>query len=227
MEMFIKETNNRLREENVLPQSEHNDIIADNEIKNNSFSETNVHIKQPPPKIKKEKKRKLHIKLLSGFIFLCVAAATIQTGIYIPVFSDIFSPQIEETKNVVPEEDKSAPLVSVTIHPIHTAYNYYRLEEKYLDISVNPDKDFNDYSFIRVAITDSNGSLESSLFNKDTIEIVNKARFTRLVSDPEENFELKIYCMTEHPEELKLTETKVFEDGLYYLVYTHNTLITF
>ena len=46
---------------------------------------------------KKRKNQRALIKLLSGFVFLLAAVATVQTSIYVPLFSDIFSP-IQQTQ---------------------------------------------------------------------------------------------------------------------------------
>lgn len=60
---------------------------------NPTFDENNVKTESlSDAKVKHEKSRKLNLKLLSSFMFLCAAVVVLQTGIYIPIFSEIFSP---------------------------------------------------------------------------------------------------------------------------------------
>ena len=90
-EINLDELNRNYDETNYFPTSEINERVYVNESLNDLIDEENIPTKIKP-EVKKEKSKKLNLRLLSGFVFLCASVAIIQTGVYIPVFSEVFSP---------------------------------------------------------------------------------------------------------------------------------------
>jgi len=100
----LKELNKNCSEINFVPKSEQNESVYLNEIfVNPTFDENNVKTQTlSDTKVKQEKSNKLNLKLLSSFMFLCATVVILQTGIYIPIFSEIFSPSQPSPTIVIP-----------------------------------------------------------------------------------------------------------------------------
>ena len=77
-----------------MPKSEQNESVYFNEVLNKpTLDENNVNSQTlTGTKIRQDKSNKLNLKLLSSFVFLCAAVVVLQVGIYIPIFSEVFSP---------------------------------------------------------------------------------------------------------------------------------------
>jgi len=87
MENLQNEENKKFSENNNVDY-ENNNIY--------DFSFESNKIDKPRPK-KKEKKDKQSLNLISKFVFMCAVVSTIQIGVYIPIFNDIFNtPSVAE-----------------------------------------------------------------------------------------------------------------------------------
>ena len=96
----LGEFNRSGTENNFDLKLEHNEITYTNGLNFNSViaekNDSTLVLENAAGK--KKKNQKALIRLLSSFVFLLATVATVQTSVYIPIFSDIFSPtQVIET----------------------------------------------------------------------------------------------------------------------------------
>lgn len=93
-------------------------------------------------------------KILTSFVFLCAAVTVVQTGIYIPIFSDIFKPNL------------SAPIEEVVLLPTFDFINFVETEES-ISCTINIDNiDFEKescYAYLVKAGDDTESFLSSVL----------------------------------------------------------------
>lgn len=84
-----------------MPCGEENENVFSNEMFSSSLCETNSLNEIIPQKNMQTKNvlsNKSHNKLISSFVFLCAAVVMLNVGVYIPVFSEIFTPLFSSQK---------------------------------------------------------------------------------------------------------------------------------
>ena len=185
-------------------------VIGDTGAKLESNASFDCREKKSKPK--KDKVRKLQLKLLSTFLFACAAVATIQTTIKLPIFSDIFSPQpsaaVEEQEPYVSSLD------------FQNFQDNYMGTNKYLKFRANFDAGFDNYTLIYYDVKNLTDDVE---IEGPFIDTENYALFTFAKTDPVKDFEIRVWCVAKDASKLKYTETKSKSGYTLYLIYTANT----
>ena len=158
--------------------------------------------------------------LISKFVFLCAVVATIQVGVYIPVFSDIF--------NISQGEEQSQNYVTSVSTSISIQTDY-----KYLKIDVKFDPSFDDFNAIYFQLYDisTNTALPNySQQNKENAKHPDIYGYPSIAKDkeaPPANYKLRLFCSTDHPENFEGAETLIKDGITFYLFYTWEETITF
>lgn len=206
----LDEINGGYSEFNLLPCGEQNAKEYVNENVYLSKHEENTRVKIAE---KKTSPRALSIKLATFFVTLCACVASIQTGIYIPVFSEIFSPTPKVTNTYIST----------------LTFNYLTdATYRYLDIKITPDKtlDFNGVYVELYNLTLDTKYSEYSILYKSNID-TSWARIPFKLTDPVYNYEIRLYCSTDHPEKIEYSSSFVKDEITYYLIYTYDKTVTY
>lgn len=167
-------------------------------------------------------------KLVASFLFLCAAVVVIQTGIYLPLFSEIFSP---------PPASQPTAFTGPYITNVTTA-NTFGTEQiaagvfkdfKYLHIYVTANPGFEHYKsvFVQIYNASTNSIVEHGygIINKEDLSSSHVA--VRFDADyPVYNYQIKIFCSTDNPEEFEEYDTLVKDEIKYFLIYSHDSLVS-
>ncbi len=101
---------------------------------------------------------------------------------------------------------------------------------RYLDIKVVPNDEFEDFNTIYYELY----NLSTNTLNPDYYSVTDKAylsdsyaRFSIKLMEPVYDYELRIYCSTNHPEKLNYTSSFSKDDITYYMIYTYEEKIHF
>lgn len=220
----LKELNGGYTEFNPVPSDEQNEIPFENF---NSANETNII---RTDSVKDKSRKKTQIRLLSSFIFLCAAVVILQVGIYIPIFSEIFSPPSQSSPEKVVSKEY---ITNVVIKPPFDDYDsHYDKWYKILDIDFDVDSTFDNYKMLVFELSFVESGKES-LYSKLSKDIVNtKAGFPRYIIEKDGKTykcNLKVYCTTDNPEEIEFEEKKSIpgEEDMCYLIYKYEGIIDF
>jgi len=101
---------------------------------------------------------------------------------------------------------------------------------KYLDVKAQPSDEFSDFtSFYFELYNKSTHTLNPDYYSLIPQENLtsSSARFAIKLTEPEYDYELRIYCSTSHPEKLNYSDSLVKDEITYYLIYTHESVIHF
>ena len=209
----MDELNKIKNESNSLPSNEQNIGVLYNDVLSNSDYERNVVSTAEAKPIAK----KTHPSLLSSFVFLCAMAVVLPLGITIPVFSDIISPIFTKSESVYVTNFFTNVDVTVTSTDI--------------SIKLKLDPQFTD--FVRVMIQLENltdptwcgdGVTETTANNNSDLE-TGTFVFNVVQDSAPQYFCLRIYCATEHPENIEYSSSCIHESELYYLIYTKDDIV--
>ena len=220
----LKEFNGAYAELNLSQKSEQNEIVFENL---NAVNETNIIKKD----ISKNKSSNIaQKKLLFSFIFLCAIIVILQVGIYIPVFTEIFSPLVQGSPSIVTPKEY---LTNVKIKPPFDDYDiHYDKWYKILDVSFDVDSEFNNYKMLVFELSFIESGKEE-LYSKLSKEIViTNAGFPRFVIEKDGktyHCNLKVYCNTDSPDEIEFEEKKRIpgETDMFYLIYKYESIINY
>ena len=192
--------------------SEKNDVIFDNDSVYDFSFETN---KTNP---RKKTKNRTSLTIITKFVFLCAAVATLQLGLYIPVFSEIFKP---------PQNMAQSRIYITSVSTTQSFDASY----KYLKISIKLDPSFNDFNAIYFQLynTTTNTILpDYSIQDKEHVrepDIYGYPLIGIAKETPPADYQLRLFCSTDNPENFEYTDTLVKDEITYYLFYTHVELI--
>ena len=196
--------------------SEENAINLENESVYDFSFETNKKEKTKSPN---KTKRRTSLDIISKFVFLFAVVATIQVGIYIPVFSDIFNPQ----QNVAQQQ--------VYITSVSTSKSF-DTNYKYLKISIKLDPSFDDFNAIYFQLYDTETDTilpDYSLQQKEHVrepDIYGYPMIAISIETPPADYQLRLFCSTDSPEHFGHAESLVKDEITYYLFYTWEELIS-
>ena len=207
MEEILKEIKNYCSEINPLPD-EKNTI----NITNDKFTEINIAERREKDK---QNKKKSQMRLLLSFIVLCAAVVIVNTGFYLPIFSEIFSPQPPNNE-----------FVYITDLKTKTSYDK---DYKYILIQItanNKFTNFNSIYFELYNITLDSLVTDYSIINKADLK-TSWASIPKPIASPEYNYQLRLYCSTSNPEKIEYTNSFVKDEITYYLFYVYDKIITY
>lgn len=199
----IKETHTYL-EDNAI--NFENDGVYD-------FSfETNKNIDTKPPN---KTKNKTSLNIISKFVFLFAVVATIQVGIYIPVFSEIFTP----AQNTTQERVYITGIITKITYD--TNYKYLNIKLKTDPSFVNYDKIYFELYNLSTNVVEPNYSVQPKQ-NIEEPDVYGAAGIAIPIERPPTNYQLRLYCSTDHLENIEYTDTLVYDETTFYLFYVHN-----
>ena len=178
-------------------------------------------------KVYKDFSRRPRSKLVASFLFLCAAVVVVQTGIYIPLFSDIFAPPPAQVTTF------TGPYITgVTTWNTHVTESIgggaYK-DFKYIHIQVSANPEFEHYKSVLVQIYNASTSsiVEHGygIINKEDLDSFHVA--VRFDEDyPVSTYQIKIFCSTDNPEEFEEYDTFVKDEIKYFLIYSHDSLVS-
>lgn len=194
---------------------EDNSVVYENDSTYDFSLETNKTIKA---KVLQKQEKRTSLNIISKFVFMCAVVATIQVGIYIPIFSDIF--------NISQSEAQAPSYVTSVSTSLSFDTNY-----KYLKISLKFDPSFDDFNAIYIQLYDisTNTPLPNySQQNKENAknpDIYGYPSIAKDIEAPPANYKLRLFCSTDHPENFEGAETLIKDGITFYLFYTCDEVI--
>ena len=204
---------------NAAPKSEINEEIVLNEVGDTGFKyESNASFSsiEKENKPKKVAAKKLQSRLLTMFLFACVVVATIQTSIYIPLFSDLFSvhpPSVAEIEKDYVSSVEYANFADDDLGP-----------NRYLKYRAVFDSSFSNFEKIYYDIKNLTDDvvIEGPFVEKESLD--SYGLWTILKTTPKKDYQVRVWCTTTDPTKLKYTETKMKDSLQIYLIYTAKTI---
>lgn len=202
------------QDEWVVLKNEQNDFVLTNDVGDFSY-EANARPIEEERRVRKRKQaNKLSLKMMTTFIFACVAVATIQTSIYIPLFSDLFSNPVSASEPAVVEK----PYVS-KIEFANFADDEFG-PNRYLKYRAVFDESFSNFEKIYYDVKNltDNTEIEGPFVEKSGID--SYALWTIPKTTPKKDYQIRVWCANPDPSKLKYTETKTKDEYQLYLIYT-------
>ena len=101
--------------------------------------------------------------------------------------------------------------------------------DRYLDIRLTYNAKFEGFTlYFQLYNLTSNEKAEGkdSLIPKELLDAGSHPLMIFLKTEPEHDYQLKIYCLTDDPESIYYTDTEVKDEITYYLIYTDSNKIT-
>ena len=152
---------------------------------------------------------------------MCVAVASVQSIINIPVFSTLFSSGGSSTSQVLNNDKPYIKSIEVDFKEHDLKYKLDFVKE------INFNKYFNNYTSIIVRFTNVKTSeiVYSGIIPKGDLGKIGYPCFDYDITGGSAQYKIEILCTSLHPEELIYDSYIIKDETTFYLIYTHGELI--